>query len=248
MKISIIKRRILKSLSKMDFSEEIFLDVFKFQYENNELYKKFCISIGKDKNKVKSLDDIPLLPVRFFKLYEIKSYKNKHKLNFLSSGTSEHLKSKSLYYDTEFLNKSILTSFEYFLLPDSLKANFYIFFEPFEIRKISSLSYMLTLVAKNFAKNFYFIYNRKQYEEIFKKLKREKSKVIILGTTISIYDFIIYLKEKNKKLKLKESSRIMDTGGWKGKKVYLSENNLLKIYNTFFGISEHYVVNEYGMC
>ncbi|MEN3046603.1 MAG: hypothetical protein ABDH49_06450 [Candidatus Hydrothermales bacterium] len=248
MKISTIKKKILKSLSNMDFNEEIFLDVFKFQYENNEIYRNFCNSVGKDKEKVKSLYDIPLLPVRYFKLYEIKSCGYKPKLIFFSSGTSENLKSKSFYYDIEFLNKSILTSFEYFLLPDNPKANFYIFFEPFEIRRNSSLSYMLSLVAKNFSKDYFFIYSRKNYEETFKKLSGEKHKVLILGTTISIYDFIIFLKEKNKRLRLAEGSRIMDTGGWKTKRVHLNENSLLKIYSDYFGISKHFVVNEYGMC
>ncbi len=248
MKISSIKEKILKSLNNMDFDEEIFLDVFKFQYDNNEIYKKFCDRISMNKSKVKSFDEIPLLPVRFFKKYEVRSVKEKPELIFLSSGTSEFLKSKSFYVDTDFINKSIIISFKHFVLPDDLKTNFYIFFEPFERRNNSSLSYMLSLVAKNFSKNFYFISKREVYMDALKILKREKKKIILLGTTLSLYDFAIFLKENNEKIFLKEGSRIMDTGGWKGKRISLKVKDLRKIYKEFFNVDESYVINEYGMC
>ncbi|MEO0270485.1 MAG: hypothetical protein ABIM76_03625 [candidate division WOR-3 bacterium] len=248
MKVFSIKEKILKSLNNMDFDEEIFLDVFKFQYDNNKVYKKFCDRFNKDKSKVKNFEDIPLMPVRFFKKYEVRSIKEKGGVIFLSSGTSEFLRSKSFYVDTEFINRSILISFKHFVLPDDLKTNFYIFFEPFEKRNNSSLSYMLSLVAKNFSKNFYFVFDRKDYKDALKKMKREKKKIVLLGTTLSLYDFAIFLKENNEKIFLKEGSRIMDTGGWKTKRILLKEKNLIKIYKEFFNIDESYVINEYGMC
>ncbi len=244
----ILKEKILKSLKNMDFDEEIFIDVFKFQYDNNEVYRKFCDFIGKHKKNVKEIKDIPLMPVRFFKKYEIKSFRGKAKLIFVSSGTSEGIRSKSFYKDIEFINKSILVSFEYFLLPDNFKANFYIFFEPLRIRKNSSLSYMFSLVSGKFSKKTCFIYDKNQYESIFKELKRERKPVLILGTTISLYDFMNFLKYKKEKLNLKKGSRIMDTGGWKGRSVSIKGHSLLKMYKKFFNVSKNFVINEYGMC
>jgi len=238
----------LDSLKNMDFDEEIFIDVFKFQYENNEVYRKFCNFLGKNKRNVKEIKDIPLMPVRFFKRYEIKTFRGKPKLSFISSGTSEGIRSKSFYKDIEFINKSILTSFEYFLLPDNIRTNFYIFFEPFNVRKNSSLSYMLSLVSGNFSRKTYFIYERTQYEYAFRKLKNERKPVLILGTTISLYDFMSFLKEKDRVLYLEKGSRIMDTGGWKGRRVSIRGSVLLNMYRRYFNISETHVINEYGMC
>lgn len=243
-----MKRKILDSLESMELDEEIFVDVFKFQYENNEIYRKFCNFLGKNKRNVKEIKDIPLMPVRFFKRYEIKTFRGRPKLSFISSGTSEGISSKSFYKDIEFINKSILNSFEYFLLPDNMRVNFYVFFEPFNIRKTSSLSYMFSLVSKNFSKRRYFIYEKKQYEDVLRKLEKEKRPVLILGTTISLYDFISFLKEKDKVLYLKEGSRIMDTGGWKGRKLNIKGSLLLRMYKDYLNIPETHVINEYGMC
>ena len=243
-----LKREILDSLKNMDFDEEIFVNVFKFQYENNEVYRKFCDFLGKDKRNVKEIKDIPLMPVRFFKRYEIKTFRGKPKLSFISSGTSEGIRSKSFYKDIEFINKSILTSFEYFLLPDNIRTNFYIFFEPFEIRKTSSLSYMLSLVSENFSKKTYFIYNKNQYIDALKKLSKENKPALILGTTISLYDFMNFLKEKDSFLYLEKGSRIMDTGGWKGRSISVRGSVLLKMYKKYFNVPETHVINEYGMC
>ncbi len=43
------------------------LDLFKYQYANNEVYKRFTDSINVDAEAVDTIEKIPFLPIDFFK-------------------------------------------------------------------------------------------------------------------------------------------------------------------------------------
>ena len=47
--------------------EKIALKVFRFQYENNSVYRDFCDFLKVEKGNVKTLQQIPFLPIQFFK-------------------------------------------------------------------------------------------------------------------------------------------------------------------------------------
>ena len=47
--------------------EEKALEVFKFQFENNKVYRSFCDLLFKHPSDVHSIKDIPFMPVEFFK-------------------------------------------------------------------------------------------------------------------------------------------------------------------------------------
>jgi hypothetical protein len=50
---------------------ELALGIFRYQVENNKIYGEYVKAIGKKPPDVKRLEDIPFLPVAFFKTHDV---------------------------------------------------------------------------------------------------------------------------------------------------------------------------------
>ena len=68
--------------------------VFDYQSQNNKIYRQFLELINYDLDQSFQLDTVPLMPISFFKSYNIKSGDWKHEKLFLSSGTTSDFRSK----------------------------------------------------------------------------------------------------------------------------------------------------------
>lgn len=102
------------SISGQKQFEKIALKVFRFQYENNLVYKKFCDLLKTDVQKVKSLQQIPFLPIQFFKSHEVVSNTNPVQEIFISSGTTGMITSKHLVTDVALYEESFRKGFSEF--------------------------------------------------------------------------------------------------------------------------------------
>ncbi len=58
--------------SAEDF-KKMALKVFKFQFENNPVYRSFCDLLYKHPSDVTQLAEIPFLPIQFFKSHNVLS-------------------------------------------------------------------------------------------------------------------------------------------------------------------------------
>ena len=58
--------------SEQEFSN-LALDIFKFQFENNKVYRSFCDLLYKHPSDVKTIHEIPFLPIQFFKTHPVLS-------------------------------------------------------------------------------------------------------------------------------------------------------------------------------
>src|SRR5690349_777769 len=87
--------------SKKEF-EKTTLKVFRYQYDNNIVYRQFCEFLKKDKTNVKSLFEIPFLPIQFFKSHDVLSSTEAVQITFTSSGTTGMNTSRHLVTDLAF--------------------------------------------------------------------------------------------------------------------------------------------------
>ena len=94
--------------------EKIALKVFRFQHENNSVYQDFCNHLKIEKNKIKSLHQIPFLPINFFKNYSILSSTKPVQTTFTSSGTTGQITSKHLVTDLSIYQESYRNAFSQF--------------------------------------------------------------------------------------------------------------------------------------
>ena len=220
--------------------EKIALKVFRFQYENNSVYRDFCDFLKLEKSSVKSLQQIPFLPIQFFKSHEVVSSTNPAQEIFTSSGTTGMITSKHLVTDVTLYEQSYRNAFSEFygniedyavlaLLPSYLE------------RKGSSLIYMvndLIQLSNNTNSGFYL----NNYDELTSKLIELDSggqNVLLIGVTYALLDLI---EQQNFQL---QNTIVMETGGMKGKRKEIIREELHEILCKGFGVSN--IHSEYGM-
>jgi phenylacetate-coenzyme A ligase PaaK-like adenylate-forming protein len=228
------------SISNQKQFEKIALKVFRYQYDNNPVYRTFCEHLHTDKQSVKSLQQIPFLPIQFFKSHEVVTGTNPIQETFISSGTTGMITSKHLITDVTLYEESYRKGFSQFygniedytvlaLLPSYLE------------REGSSLIYMvqdLIDLSQNSDSGFY-LHN---YDALIKKLitlDASGQNVMLIGVTYALLDLI-----ETQKFKLKNTI-IMETGGMKGKRKELIREDLHEQLCDGFGVTA--IHSEYGM-
>jgi len=96
-----------------DFLAEA-LNVFKFQFENNRLYRSFCDLLYVNPSDVSKLEEIPFLPIQFFKSHNVLSSNQAVQDTFTSSGTTGSITSKHLVTNLSIYEESYLKAFKQF--------------------------------------------------------------------------------------------------------------------------------------
>ncbi|RWX03531.1 LuxE/PaaK family acyltransferase [Flavobacterium cerinum] len=225
--------------SKKEF-EKITLKVFRHQYDNNTIYRDFCNFLNKDKQNVKSVKEIPFLPIQFFKSHEVLSSTDPVHETFTSSGTTGTVTSRHLVTDLSYYEQSFRKAFSQFygniedyavlaLLPSYLQ------------REGSSLIYMVDdlIQASNNPDSGFYLNN---YDELITKLTdldNAGQNVLLIGVTYALLDLI---EKQDFSLK---NTIIMETGGMKGRRKEMIREELHDVLCKGFGLSE--IHSEYGM-
>jgi len=228
------------SISSQKQFEKIALKVFRFQYDNNLVYQEFCRFLNVDKSAVKSLKQIPFLPIQFFKSHNVVSSIATVEETFTSSGTTGMITSKHLVTDVSVYEKSFQLAFSEFygniedyvvlaLLPSYLE------------RTGSSLIYMVEDLI-NSTKNEYSGFYLHNYDALASKLidlDNSGQNILLIGVTYALLDLI---EKQNFQLK---NTIIMETGGMKGKRKEIIREELHQILCNGFGVKN--IHSEYGM-
>lgn len=216
------------------------LEVFRFQFENNNVYRSFCDLLYKHPSDVKAINDIPFLPIEFFKTRKVTCNPQDTAAIFTSSGTTGVTTSKHYVSNIDIYTKSFTKGFNYFygdienytvlaLLPSYLE------------RKGSSLVYMvndLILQSKTEESGFY-LYNISELKDTLISLDSSEKKVLLIGVSFALLDLV-----ETYKFNLKNTI-IMETGGMKGRRKELIRTELHHILKSGFGVNT--IHSEYGM-
>jgi phenylacetate-coenzyme A ligase PaaK-like adenylate-forming protein len=228
------------TISSQKQFEKIALKVFRFQYENNIVYREFCDFMKTDVAKVKSLQQIPFLPIQFFKSHTVVSNENTIEKTFSSSGTTGINTSKHFVTAISLYEESYRKGFSQFygniedytilaLLPSYLE------------REGSSLIYMFEDLIKrtNNPESGFYLHNHPELIEKLIKLDLSGQNVILIGVTYALLDLI-----ENYEFQLKNTI-IMETGGMKGKRKEMIREELHHQLCQGFGVTA--IHSEYGM-
>lgn len=225
--------------SENDF-EIMAFKVFKFQFENNPVYRSFCDLLYVHPSDVTSIKDIPFLPIQFFKTHNILSASEPIQITFTSSGTTGSNTSKHLVTDLSIYEKSFTKGFENFygaiedyvilaLLPSYLE------------REGSSLIYMVESLIKQskHKESGFYLNNYSELKDVLLKLETEGKNTLLIGVSFALMDLV-----EAYKFQLKQTI-VMETGGMKGRRKELIRSELHSILKKGFGIN--HVHSEYGM-
>ncbi|MFV8356491.1 acyl transferase [Flavobacterium sp. XS1P32] len=228
------------AISSQKQFEKIALKVFRFQYENNLVYQEFCDFLKTDPQKVKSLQQIPFLPIQFFKSHKVVSTSDAIQETFTSSGTTGMITSKHLVTDVTLYEESYRKGFSEFygniedyvvlaLLPSYLE------------REGSSLIYMVKdlIELSNHPESGFYLNNHDELIEKLLALDQVGQNVILIGVTFALLDLI-----EKRKFQLQHTI-IMETGGMKGRRKEMIREELHEQLCKGFGVSN--IHSEYGM-
>lgn len=196
--------------------------------------------LKRDKLNVKRIQDIPFLPIQFFKSHEILSTTDAVQETFTSSGTTGAITSRHRVTDLSYYEQSFRMAFSQFygniedyailaLLPSYLE------------REGSSLIYMVAdlIEGSNNPDSGFYLHN---YDELIAKLTKldsEGQNVLLIGVTYALLDLV---EKQNFNLK---NTIIMETGGMKGKRREMIREELHEVLCNGFGVSK--IHSEYGM-
>ena len=101
-------------ISNDSIFKEHTLALFQYQFEHNAVYRSYCDLININPSDVKEINDIPFLPIQFFKSHMVCSSPNTPTNYFESSGTSGQIRSKHYVVDYSIYHKSFEKGFELF--------------------------------------------------------------------------------------------------------------------------------------
>src|ERR1700722_11559467 len=108
-----LKQHIFEINNEDDF-KECALNIFRFQATHNSLYQEYIKLLKINVGGISSIEQIPLLPIEFFKSDQIITGNNPVEIIFESSGTTGSIPSKHYVSKIELYKESFRKGFEYF--------------------------------------------------------------------------------------------------------------------------------------
>ncbi|WP_394907322.1 acyl transferase [uncultured Mesonia sp.] len=228
------------AISNQRTFDEVCLEVFQYQYHKVPIYKQFCDYLKVAPEQVNQKEEIPFLPIQFFKSNKIYSASTSAEVVFSSSGTTGQTTSKHYVNELNLYKKSFRTTFKQFygnikdyavlaLLPAYLE------------REGSSLIFMAQdLIAEsNHAKSGFYLNNLEELVQTLKLLESQKQKTLLLGVSFALLDLAEQFPMKL------EHTIIMETGGMKGRRKEMIREELHQVIGRAFNLSN--IHSEYGM-
>jgi hypothetical protein len=223
------------------------LELFQFQYQNNEVYRRYVESLHVKPETIDSVTKIPFLPVQFFKTNAIKTTDFEAEIIFESSGTTQSENSNHYVKNLELYKKCFTQCFELFygpenewcilaLLPSYLERK-----NSLPAGKDSSLIIMAAELIKRTGHSlsgFYLNDHEKLYHTLLHNEILQQP-TLLIGVTYALLDFTA-----NHNMHL-SNTVIMETGGMKGRREEMTRDEVHKILTGKSGVRQ--IHSEYGM-
>ena len=220
--------------------EGLALEIFKYQRTENKVYAQYCDILKIGWQDVNSLEQIPFLPIQFFKTADIVTGDFTPELIFESSATTGSTVTRHLVKSSAIYEESFLKGFQLFygdpaqyciigLLPSYLQ------------RGRSSLVYMVNKLIElsGHQSSGFYLDDYKKLAATLQQNEEQQQKTLLIGVTYALLDFA-----EQYPMSLQHCI-IMETGGMKGRREELTRQQLHEALTRAFGINA--VHSEYGM-
>ena len=228
------------SISSDDQFRDLALEIFRFQANENPVYRAYLDHLDIPPERVENLEDIPFLPIEFYRKHRVVSGEQDHEVIFESSGTTGEHTSKHYICDLQLYRQSFTSAFRLFygdpegycilaLLPSYLE------------RKHSSLVYMadeLISLSGHPGSGFYL----NEYQGLIRQLEtleNENQSTLLFGVSFALLDLAeLYPMEL-------KNTIVMETGGMKGRREEMTRQELHE--RLCLAFKQGSIHSEYGM-
>lgn len=220
--------------------EKTALAVFRYQAAHNALYRRYLELLGRNPESVRTLTDIPFLPVSFFKNYALQSGMWTPQTEFTSSGTTGQVPSRHLVRELDFYLQNTRKGFAPFygepadwcflaLLPAYLE------------RSGSSLVAMADFFIRQsrYPQSGFFLNDLATLKQVLTDCQTRSIPTILLGVSFALLDFAEQFPMDLSGI------TVMETGGMKGRRRELTRSELHETLGKAFQVER--IHSEYGM-
>ncbi|WP_299708280.1 acyl transferase [uncultured Pontibacter sp.] len=224
-----------------DFTETA-LALFRFQAEHNPVYRSYLQQFGKNTQKVSRLEEIPFLPIEFFKSHEVKTGDFEPEATFYSSGTTQMSRSQHLVASLDWYTQTTQRIFETFYGP--LTGYVVLALLPSYLEQGgSSLVAMVDFFVKQSGQEEegFYLRNHGQLLQTIKAVQQKGKKVLLIGVSYALLDWADELQGREDF----SNVTIMETGGMKGRRREMIREELHDYLKRGFGMEA--IHSEYGM-
>src|SRR5947209_7994422 len=213
--------------------EEKALEVFEFQYLNNELYRNFANRFHANPANVKEIQQIPFLPVSFFKSEMVRTGTFDAETIFESSGTTGQTAARHYVKELGIYRESFVKGFEFFY--GSIKHYCILGLLPAYLERTgSSLVKMVDewMQISDHPDNGFYLYQSEKLRDVLSELEKKKQPTLLIGVSFALLDFA-------EKYSMRLSHTIvMETGGMKGRREEITRQELHHTLKKKLGVRE----------
>ena len=234
-----IEERIFKLHTAAEF-EKAALEVFRFQYQNCAVYRRFADGIGRTPGNVERLEEIPFLPIEFFKTHKITSTTLPEEIIFTSSGTTGMTPSRHYVHSLALYRRSFRTAFRE-MVGDPRDFAILALLPSYLERKGSSLLYMVQelMLDSGHPMNRFYLNELDLLDDRLETLAAQGQRTILFGVSFALLDLV-----EHRRFHLPELM-VFETGGMKGRRKELLREELHQRLCEGLGVTA--IRSEYGM-
>jgi hypothetical protein len=246
---------------------ELALGLFELQYQRNPVVKRLAERRGVSPASVTHWREIPALPAAAFKQLEVTTLPPGERTRvFHSSGTTAQQPGRHFHsaQSLALYEASLLPWFRAHLLGGSAPCD-----DPDRLDLLcltpspaltphSSLVHMLDTLRRKLpwhearyagtldASSAWSL-DTEDLTRALRRLEKSGQPVTVLGTAFNFVHLLDHLETTRLRLQLPEGSRVMETGGYKGRSRTVPKPELHAWISEYLGVPSHRIVCEYGM-
>ena len=230
----------IKAVSDDSF-EDLAMELFQFQATHNILYSQYISLLDKKPSSITCIEDIPFMPISFFKHHAVRTGDWEAEAVFTSSGTSGSKVSKHYVRDLEDYLNNAQMCFEHFFNP--VKEFRFLALLPSYLEQGNS---SLVTMADHFIRlskyddSGFFMNSSDEFYRIMRCKDTAHIPTVVLGVSFAFMDMA-------EQFALPQNSNIifMETGGMKGRRIEPTRSDLHNILQKAFSCDS--IASEYGM-
>ncbi|HSC52329.1 MAG TPA: hypothetical protein VLC98_01820 [Phnomibacter sp.] len=217
------------------------LQVFGHQAIQNPVFSGYLQQLQVKPGDVQSLEQIPPLPISFFKTHRVATFTEEPAIIFTSSGTTGQHTSRHFVPQTAWYEQSFELAFEQAYGPAS-DFVWLCLLPAYLERSGSSLIYMADHFIRHsaHAESGFFLNADDSLLQAIEQCRQQGKKAILLGVTFALLDFA----ERHAGLDLGHLI-VMETGGMKGRRQELTRSEVHEQLKQAFNLRQ--IHSEFGM-